>query len=313
VSYNQTSLQEASLPDRKTTLPAMAHVDAAWITYSPDGTKLLVANKGKLSLRDAKTGMPLPMPGMPPIANATMPDWSPRGDAIAFAQCARPVDRDVENCSILAVGYDGTSFSPAQTLVAATSMVDNNYEPRYSPDGKWLAFVHATGSSKDQPTAEIRLIPATGGPFRELVRGNRRVGPLDAQTMLTNAMPAWAPAVRPVVQWLVFSSTRDYGVVATGAKPEQLWIVAVDSRLVGDPSFAALWFPGQDLTHRNHTPGWALDPTAACAGGGEVCDGFDNDCDGVIDNNCRPCGPIDICFDGIDNDCDGLVDPGCIH
>lgn len=42
----------------------------------------------------------------------------------------------------------------------------------------------------------------------------------------------------------------------------------------------------------------AVGPTA------EVCDGFDNDCDGIRDN-----GPDETC-DGQDNDCDGLIDEG---
>jgi hypothetical protein len=44
----------------------------------------------------------------------------------------------------------------------------------------------------------------------------------------------------------------------------------------------------------------AVGPTA------EVCDGKDNDCDGVPDN-----GPAEVC-DGKDNDCDGLVDEGVL-
>ena len=80
----------------------------------------------------------------------------------------------------------------------------------------------------------------------------------------------------------------------------------------------------------------------------EVCDGIDNNCDGMIDNNdaccsagqTRPCGPsnntgictmgtslcnngvfgscqgavfpsAEVCGDGLDNDCDGQVDNGC--
>ena len=48
----------------------------------------------------------------------------------------------------------------------------------------------------------------------------------------------------------------------------------------------------------------------------EVCDGVDNNCDGVVDerwaagsNGCGFCDGTEVC-DGMDNDCDGLVDEG---
>ena len=52
-------------------------------------------------------------------------------------------------------------------------------------------------------------------------------------------------------------------------------------------------------------------------GGVEICDGRDNDCDGVPDdgvlNRCGQCGPepAEIC-DGSDNDCDGATDEGTV-
>lgn len=75
-------------------------------------------------------------------------------------------------------------------------------------------------------------------------------------------------------------------------------------------------------------------------GAEEICDGFDNNCDGVVDEGCQSCtdtdndgffaqtgcgtladcddelalinpAAADICGDGIDNNCSGYVDEGC--
>jgi hypothetical protein len=93
---------------------------------------------------------------------------------------------------------------------------------------------------------------------------------------------------------------------------------AVDEAGVGDPNAPARCATGQ--------PGICAAGRLACLDGSEacipdeqpeeeVCDGYDNNCDGVIDedlvNDCGRCGPTpaETC-NGEDDDCDGTIDEG---
>ncbi|HVK77577.1 MAG TPA: MopE-related protein [Kofleriaceae bacterium] len=313
VGYGGEILQEVSVPARATIVPASRPM--GWSTFSPDGRRLLVADQGVLTLLDADTGAPIgPNGGVVDAGGrATHPDWSPRGDDVVVARCERADDnRNVERCSIVRVPIVGDGWGAPEVLVAAAGPMDNNFFPRYSPDGAWIAYVHAAGKSRRQPTSELRLIPAGGGAPFTLARANHRVGPRDGVAGVGNTMPTWAPAIHRGTQWLAFSSTRDYGKILVGDKPAQLWVVALDLSRTGDPSFAAFWLPFQEPDQRNHRAFWAVDPDVPCDGAGEVCDGLDNDCDGVIDDDCAPCTADERCFDGLDNDCDGVVDDGCV-
>jgi hypothetical protein len=316
VGYDGERLQEITVPGREVVIPAGGY-DAGWSTFSPDASRLVIASAGAMTLLDADTGEPIGAGGgaVPTGgALATHPDWSPLGDALVMAVCTRASDdKNVEGCSIGRIAYVGDAWGPLEILVPAAGGDDNNYFPRYSPDGQWIVYVNATGKSKDQPTAELRLIPAAGGTPRTLARANRRVGPLDGQTGLANTMPTWAPSTHPGTQWLALSSIRPYGKIVTGA--DQLWVVALDLS-VGpgeDPSRAAFWLPLQDAAERNHRAFWALDADVPCQATAEVCDGFDNDCDGVVDDDCAPCAEPEICFDHLDNNCNGVIDELCVE
>ena len=115
----------------------------------------------------------------------------------------------------------------------------------------------------------------------------------------------YEPTVNPVASggyaWVVFTSRRMYGNVATippfcsdprwvdlyhNVTPKKLWVAAVDINGAPgtDPSHPAFYLPAQELMAGNSRGFWTLDP---CRADGQGCESGDQCCNGF----CQPNGP----------------------
>ena len=257
--YGGDTLQSIDTTTLATTISASQKIPMSFATYSPDGTRLVVATTGTLVLRDAATGAPIGANGgvVPLPGPATHPDWSPDGTRVVVALAnGMPSDMDMKGGRIAVVPFANDAWGAATTIVSSTADNDNNFFPKWSPDGRLIAYVHASSSSHAAPTAELRLVAAAGGAPIALATASHRVGFAAGVPNLADTMPAWGPQ-HGAIAWLAFASTRPYGAVRpmmTG--PSQIWIAAVDLSRAGDPSYAAFWLAAQTVTATDNNPVW---------------------------------------------------------
>lgn len=246
-------LQALEVETLQTTIAPTSARPMGFAAYSPDGTRLVVANDGALALYDARTGTSLGAVPVPANRYATHPDWSPDGTSLAIALTAQtPTNYDVRAASIAVMSYNAGTWGAPQVLVTGSNS-NNNYFPRWSPDGQKLAFVRATTASRGALSAELMLIGAGGGTPMPLQVANRAVGAGEAID-LANTMPAWGPRFGDRA-WLAFASARPYGAIAP-AGGGQIWVTSVDLTATSDSSSPAFWLPCQDVTALNINPVW---------------------------------------------------------
>jgi Tol biopolymer transport system component len=282
-------------------------------TWSPDSTRIAgIWGDGDppdthIRIRDGDTGRVLETidVGIEP----THPDWSRRGDRIAFTAVTHHYTSQRPGRGGLSfVRHDATSgWGRPEVLIPPQDGV-NHYYPAYSPDGAFLVFCKSTcngggryGPECDgdaDPSATLMTIPADGGPARVLARANGP-GVLDAgRRELSNTFPRWAPFVDARradgsgrLMWMSFSSRRRYGLRAPAGDNQLLWMAAVDPDAVmagEDGSFAAFALPFQDLATSNHIAQWTTqivpgDPDpgpnpGVCLNLGDPCDPANDTC-----------------------------------
>jgi hypothetical protein len=199
--------------------------------------------------------------------------------------------------------------------------------PTFSPDGKWVVFQRSTNAgdgsvlnTSKTGRADLWLASAEPGSTFTPIKlcslngfaanctdSYLPIGPNHPQTLVDAANPgdtnlAFEPTITPIVSggyaWLIFTSRRLYGNVATlepyagkddgqlmpsSPVPKKLWVAAIDlaPKAGQDPSHPPFYLPGQELLAGNMRAFWENDPCrangATCETGNECCNGFCRD------------------------------------
>lgn len=157
-----------------------------------------------------------------PIATARTRDpglsWSPDGSLLAFTHRESSEEPDGVFLASRSTGATRRLTKPPPDHLLGDG------SPRFSPDGRSLAFVRASVVTQ----TDVYLVPVAGGEPRRLTSGNHQTAGL-----------AWAPDSRSVV----FSSSRSpragffglWRVSASGGEPELLEFGEQGGRARGAP------------------------------------------------------------------------------
>ena len=223
-----------------------------------------------LRLLDGNTGAPVGgnngvIAGPSPYG--TMPDWAPDGKHLVFAQSTVSKDRGLTGSSIAWLSVANDMFSMPQVLLQSSGTTDNYAYPMFNPTSDWIAVARGTKGTDNDATSQIYVAKAQPNSTRDqLVRADTLVNDTTVMTGIQNSMPTWAPTSADGIQWVAFTSTRDYGtILMNGSKfgdgRDQIWIAAIDTAKLGqgDPSFPAFRVPFLQLSENAHRPFWAED------------------------------------------------------
>lgn len=97
--------------------------------------------------------------------NDSDPQWSPDGKRIAFVSNRTGKEYDENrNTDVWVTNADGGG-----SLTKISDHDESDNQPRWSPDGKWIAF---TGEVRDRDHPKIWLAPSTGGAPSTLAANN---------------------------------------------------------------------------------------------------------------------------------------------
>lgn len=148
----------------------------AWPAFSPDGDQIAFTSDrtGTFALYVMRSdGRDVRLLHGDPTGRASEPAWSPDGTRIAYTWNAPGGNPGLGNDEVFVTNADGTS--PPQNL---TNDPRPDYWPRWSPDGRMIAFV-----AQREQAPDVWVMDADGGTQRNLTR----------RPTVADTNPAWSP------------------------------------------------------------------------------------------------------------------------
>ncbi len=296
----------------------------AFAGISPDGTFLIsdaadmpaTSVPGTSGLFSIPSGAPIASTGLPSGFGAGTPVFSPDAKHVAFN------DYTTNSLALATMPFTQSTntFGTKVTLhTSATTFPD--LFPAFLPTNDAVIFEEETasdgefGATRDGTMGElwwVDLATQTAAPLANLNGvGYLPTGPNHMADQTLNYEPTVNPVPSGGYAWVVFTSRRMYGNVATqdpflsdprdynpalSATTKKLWVAAIDlnAKPGTDPSHPAFYLPAQELLAGNSRGYWVVDPCEpngdSCITGDQCCSGYCQDVDGGFVCGTQPPG-----------------------
>ncbi|MCU1277055.1 MAG: hypothetical protein JWM53_601, partial [bacterium] len=310
-AYDLTTGVESVMSGTKNVWPALAP-DGSWYMSESGATIATGGDTDSQAYVNTGTIVSAQPSGVPAGLRATLPTFSPDSKHLSFNFWAS-TSSGGDQKSLAALDYDPTNrvfsnlrtlFTPTTGTVSWSSFLPTNdavvFEDELVSGSGQYGFTWKTGQGQ---LYWVDLATKTPHALDQL-NGTGYLPTYGAHTGAADAKLNYEPTVNPVVSggyaWVVFTSRRLYGNVATTdaynsdprlydwqhvITPKKLWVAAIDLNAPAgtDPSHPAFYLPAQELLAGNARGFWTVDPChtdgTGCETGDECCGGF-----------CRPGG-----------------------